>query len=65
MKKLKVNAQSAQYDILIEKGILRRCAQYITPIVRGKRLMVISTSMTVFKLDVARRTFFRLKRSEI
>ncbi len=42
MKKLKVNAQSAQYDILIEKGILRRCAQYITPIVRGKRLMVIT-----------------------
>ncbi|MBQ4128858.1 MAG: 3-dehydroquinate synthase [Ruminococcus sp.] len=44
MKKLTVNAQSATYDILIEKGILKNCAQYITEHLCGKKVMIITDS---------------------
>ncbi len=44
MKKLTVNAMSATYDILIKKGILDSCAQFIAPFVRGKRVMIITDS---------------------
>lgn len=49
MKKLTVNAMSASYDILIEKGVLKNCAQYISSVLRSKRLMII-TDTNVSKL---------------
>lgn len=44
MKKLTVNALSKTYDIIIQKGVLSELADYITPIIRGKRIMVITDS---------------------
>ena len=44
MKTLKVETQSALYDILIEKGILSKCAMYIKNVVRGKKALIISDS---------------------
>ncbi len=44
MKKLTVNAMSATYDILIEKGILKNCAQFIAPVIKAKRLLIITDS---------------------
>lgn len=44
MKKLTVNAKSAQYDILIEKGILKNCAEYVRPCTKAKRLLIVTDS---------------------
>lgn len=44
MKKLTVNAMSATYDIVIEKGILKNCAQFIAPVIKAKRLLIITDS---------------------
>lgn len=44
MKKLTVNAMSATYDIFIEKGILKNCAQFIAPCIRAKRLLIVTDS---------------------
>ena len=44
MKKLTVNAMSATYDIIIEKGILKNCAEFITPVIRAKRLLIVTDS---------------------
>lgn len=58
MKKLTVNTNSATYDILIEKGILTDCARYISPVVRGKRLMIITdTNVAPLYLDTVVRAF--------
>lgn len=52
MKKLTVNAMSATYDILIEKGILKDCAKHIGNVVRGKRAMIITdTNVAPLYLD--------------
>ncbi|MBE6824984.1 MAG: 3-dehydroquinate synthase [Ruminococcaceae bacterium] len=44
MKQLIVNTKSSSYDILIEKGILSRCAEYIAQVIRGKKAMIITDS---------------------
>ncbi len=44
MKTLRVNAQSASYDILIEKGILDDCARYIAPVLSSKKVMIVTDS---------------------
>ncbi|MBR2715430.1 MAG: 3-dehydroquinate synthase [Ruminococcus sp.] len=44
MKKLTVNAMSATYDILIEKGLLKNSAEYIKNNVKAEKLMIISDS---------------------
>lgn len=58
MKKLTVNAMSATYDILIEQGILRNCAQHIVPLVRGKKIMIIcDTNVAPLYLDEVKKSF--------
>lgn len=58
MKTLKVEAKSATYDILIEKGILKNCAQYIAPLVRGKKLMIITdTNVQPLYLETVKSAF--------
>lgn len=58
MKTLKVEAKSATYDILIEKGILKNCAQYITQLVRGNRVMIITdTNVAPLYLDTVKAAF--------
>ena len=42
MKKLIVEAMSATYEILIERGVLSNCASFIAPVVRGKRALIIT-----------------------
>lgn len=44
MKKLTVNALSSTYDILIEKGILPNCAQFIKEVTKAKKLLIVSDS---------------------
>lgn len=58
MKTLKVEAKSATYDILIKKGILKSCAQYIAPVVRGKKLMIVTdTNVAPLYLDTVKGAF--------
>ncbi len=55
MKTLKVETKSAQYDILIEKGILSPCALYIKNVVRGKRALIVSdTNVAPLYLDTVK-----------
>lgn len=42
MKKLRVDAMSATYEILIERGVLSNCEKFLAPVVRGKRAMIIT-----------------------
>lgn len=44
MKKLTVNTPSAKYDILIERGILDSCDTYIVPLLKGKRVLIVTDS---------------------
>lgn len=58
MKTLTVNAESATYDIKIEKGILSNCTDYITPLVRGNKVMIITDSnVKPLYIDVVKRAF--------
>lgn len=58
MKTLKVNALSATYDIIIEKGILSHSADYLTPFVRGNKVMIITDSnVKPLYLDTLKRSF--------
>lgn len=58
MKKLTVNAMSASYDILIQKGLLNNCAEYITPLLRGKRVMIVTDSnVEKLYLDKVKKAF--------
>ncbi len=43
MKKLYVKS-SKDYEIIIEHGIIKNCGEFIKPIVRGERAMIISDS---------------------
>ncbi|MBQ8057753.1 MAG: 3-dehydroquinate synthase [Ruminococcus sp.] len=52
MKKLKVDAMSATYEILIERDILSECDKFIAPVVRGKKAMIITdTNVAPLYLD--------------
>lgn len=42
MKKLHVALQSRSYDIVIQKGILGQCADYIAEVCRPQRIMVVT-----------------------
>ncbi len=53
MKKLHVALQSRGYDIVIEKGILKKCAGYIAEVCRPRRVMVV-TDTTVEGLYAAK-----------
>ncbi len=44
MKKLTVKTPSASYDILIEKGLIDTCDKYITPLINGKRILIVTDS---------------------
>ncbi len=44
MKKLTVNTPSNTYDILIERGLLDKCDQFITPMLCGKRVLIVTDS---------------------
>lgn len=44
MKTLTVSAVSATYDIKIEKGILNNCTDYIIPLLRGNKVMIVTDS---------------------
>ena len=58
MKKLTVNAMSASYDILIEQGILSSCAQYISPFIRGKKIMIVcDTNVAPLYLEEVKNSF--------
>ncbi len=58
MKTLRVNATSASYGILIEKGILKNCSEYIAPVVKGKRLMIVTdTNVAPLYLDTVKEAF--------
>ncbi len=55
MKKLTVNALSATYDILIKKDILSDCAQFIKPVIKAKKLMIVSdTNVAPLYLDTVK-----------
>ena len=43
MKKLYVKS-SKDYEIIIEHGIIKNCGEFIKPVVRGERAMIISDS---------------------
>lgn len=51
MKKLTVDAKSAKYDIIIQRGILKDCAQLIAPHIKAKRILVV-TDWNVEKLHL-------------
>lgn len=58
MKTLTVNAQSATYDIIIEKGILTHSGDYITPLLRSNKVMIITdTNVKPLYLDTLKHAF--------
>lgn len=58
MKKLTVNAMSSSYDIIIEQGTISRCADFIAPLVRGKRIMIVTdTNVAPLYLDTVKNSF--------
>ena len=64
MKKLTVNAMSATYDILIEKGILKDCAKFIADVVRGKKAMIVTdTNVAPLYLDKVKEELEELRKA--